>query len=407
MSGLYGGGDDALGEALVDARNRTLAFYGHLDVAHLEVPRLALVNPPMWELSHIAWFQEHWCLRGGRRERPTLLPGADAFFDSSAVPHDTRWSLPYPPWARLRRYMDDTLHATLEALEHTPADERYFFELALLHEDMHGEALAMTLQTLSLPAPAFAREPEAGIAKPSRDVRFEGGEFEQGTPRRADRFVFDNEKWSHRVRVEPFAIASELVTQGEFRAFVEEGGAMPAHWRRDGSAWQVRRFDRWVALDDAAPMLHVAQEQALAFCAWAKRRLPTEREWEFAATDGGCLDPYPWGGGERTLANLDMRHAAPSSDAHEPASAGGLRRMIGSAWEWTASPFTAYPGFAADPYGDYSVPWFDTHFVLRGGSFATRSRLVHNRFRNFYLPHRADVFAGFRTCATDCANVLS
>ena len=398
MRGLYGS-DDALAAALLDARQRTLALYGHLDVEQLRVPCIAVVNPPMWELSHIAWFQEHWCLRGGRRERPALLADADALFDSSAVAHDTRWSLPYPSWARLRRYMEDTLHATLEALEHAPPEERYFFELALLHEDMHGEALAMTLQTLSLPAPRFAREPGRCHAATPRDVRFEGGEFEMGTSRRADRFVFDNEKWSHRVRVAPFEISTELVTQGEFRAFVEASGAMPAHWRRDGTSWQVRRFDRWVDLDPAAPMMHVTQHEAIAYCAWAGRRLPTEREWEFAATDGGCLDPNPWGGGDRTLANLDMRHSAPSPDPSEPSSGSGLRRLIGSVWEWTSSAFTGYPGFAPDPYRDYSVPWFDSHFVLRGGSFATRSRLVHNRFRNFYLPHRADAFAGLRTCA--------
>ncbi|HZZ93172.1 MAG TPA: selenoneine synthase SenA [Usitatibacter sp.] len=417
MGGLYG--DGGLEAALADARRRTLQLYAHLDLASLEVPKLSIVNPPVWELSHIAWFQEHWCLREGRRERATLLPDADSFFDSSAIPHDTRWSLPYPPWARLRQYMDDTLDATLARLAKTPDDARYFFELALLHEDMHGEALAMTLQTLGLPAPAFAAAPSKSVSVPCVDIAFEAGELLQGTARGARRFAFDNEKWAHPVRVGRFAMASEPVTQGEFRAFVEDGGyeqerwwtpeswrwrvqgvrAAPRDWARDGAAWRVRRFDRDAVLDDAAPMLHVAQHEALAWCRWAKRRLPTETEWEYAATNGGRDDPYPWGADERALANLDMRHAGPSIEASDPMSRRGMRRMIGGAWEWTASAFAPYPGFAPDPYRDYSEPWFHTHAVLRGGSFATRARLVHNRFRNFYVASRDDVFAGFRTCA--------
>jgi iron(II)-dependent oxidoreductase len=403
----------------MDARMRTLALYEHIDVATMRFPMIALVNPANWELSHIAWFQEHWCLREGDRERATLLPGADALFDSSAVPHDARWSLPYPPWARLKQYMVDTLEAVLEKLARTPPEGRYFFELALLHEDMHGEALAMTLQTLALPAPLFAQPPAPHAPDRAHDVVFGAGPFEQGSPRHAQRFVFDNEKWAHRVNVFPFAMGSRPVTQGEFRAFVEAGGyrdqrlwtdagwhwrqelqrEAPQYWRREGDAWQVRRFDRWLDLDPHAPMIHVARHEALAYCRWAGRRLPTETEWEYAATNGGTGDTMPWGEGTRALENLDLRWLGPVHDEHEPASRRRLRGMIGGVWEWTASPFDPYPGFAPDPYRDYSQPWFHTHGVLRGGSFATRARLVHNRFRNFYLPHRFDVFAGFRTCA--------
>ena len=398
MGGLYGG--DALGAALVDARQRTLALYGHLGEGELAIPRLAIVNPANWELSHIAWFQEHWCLREGQRERATLLPDADAFFDSGAVPHDTRWSLPYPSWTRLRRYMDDTLDATLERLARTPPDARYFFELALLHEDMHGEALAMTLQTLGLPAPAFARPAPASSPAEKGDVAFAGGEFTMGARRTERAFVFDNEKWAHPVRVAPFAMSVSPVTQGEYRAFVEESGAaLPRDWRRSGGAWQRRVFDRWVELDPHAPVVNVSLDEARAYCAWAGRRLPTEAQWEFAATNGGAEDRYPWGAGVRAQGNLDMRHSAPFTDGAEAASRSGLRGLIGGAWEWTATPFAPYPEFRPDPYRDYSQPWFDTHCVLRGGSFVTRSRLAHNRYRNFYMPHRNDAFAGFRTCA--------
>jgi iron(II)-dependent oxidoreductase len=368
MQGLYEG--EGLAAALADARRRTLAIYGHLDLASLRLACVPIVNPPLWELAHIAWFQEYWCLRGGDAAAPSLLDRADSLFDSSTVPHDSRWTLDYPGADRLMQYMGETLDATREALAKAPQEQRYFFHLALLHEDMHAEALLMTLQSQGLPAPpvevcgAMPRAQEA-----SRDIHFEGGEFQQGTElsqgMRAAEFVFDNEQGAHVARLAPFTMASHPVTQGEFAAFVDDVSApAPVYWKRDGTQWLARRFDRWQPIDAHAAMVHVSHEDALAYCRWARRRLPTEAEWEFAAVSGK-----------------------------------ELKRVNGSVWQWTASAFAPYPGFAPGPYRDYSEPWFHTHFVLRGGSFATTSRIATRRYRNFFLPQRADIFAGFRTCA--------
>jgi iron(II)-dependent oxidoreductase len=403
MGRLYEG--DGLARQLSDARRRTLAIYAHLDLAALRVPCIPIVNPPLWELSHVAWFQEFWCLR--YREagdpRPSMLERADSLFNSSTVPHDTRWHLDYPSMERMFRYLRDTFDATQEALAKTPEEHRYFFRLALLHEDMHGEALLMTLQTLGLPAPGIdARDPPPSRTQAPHDVFFAGGEFVQGTER--SDFIFDNERGAHPMVVRPFAIAAQPVTQGEYAAFIEEGETpAPGHWRRDGTTWRVRRFDRWIPMDPAAPIMHVTLHDARAFCRWAGRRLPSESEWEFAARNGGADDRLPWGNAWVESADaLDFRHSGPSLAIADPApSASGLRQMLGGVWEWTSSAFAPYPGFRPDPYRDYSEPWFHTHHVLRGGSFATRSRLVHNRFRNFYLPERGDAFAGFRTCALE------
>lgn len=366
---LYEG--ERLAEVLRETRARTLAIYGHLDLGTLEVPCLPIVNPPLWELAHIAWFQEFWCnrhgpSRGGGALAESILARADSLFNSTTVPHDSRWALDYPPMEAIAAYMNDTLEAALERLRATPEEDRYFFQLALMHEDMHGEALLMTLQTLALAAPDTMRELSPTPVGPGRDVRFAGGEFIQGSAHGG--FTFDNERAAHRVVVAPFSIASAPVTQGEYARFVDESArAAPRYWRKEGGAWLARRFDRWLPIEPGAPMVHVSLAEAAAYCEWAGRRLPTESEWEFAA-----------------------RH-----------DRGALEQMIGGVWEWTSSPFAPYPGFVADPYREYSEPWFHTHYVLRGGSFATTPRIASARYRNFYLPERGDMFAGFRTCALE------
>jgi gamma-glutamyl hercynylcysteine S-oxide synthase len=364
IDGLYEGA--RLADALVESRARTLAIYGHLDLGRLEVPCIPIVNPPLWELAHIAWFQELWCSRRDRAARASILARADALFDSSSVPHDSRWTLEYPSMEAIASYLNGSLEATLEILRATPEEERYFFQLALLHEDMHGEALLMTLQTLGLPAPEAMGGLAPPPAGPARDVAFAGGEFMQGSS--PDGFTFDNERCAHRVAVAPFSISSATVTQGEYAHFIDDAKhAAPRYWKRDGGEWLARRFDRWHPIDRAAPMAHVSLTEANAYCDWARRRLPTESEWEFAA-----------------------RH-----------DRGALHQMMGGVWEWTSTAFAPYPGFEPDPYREYSQPWFHSHYVLRGGSFATVPRLAYARYRNFYLPGRGDMFAGFRTCALE------
>ncbi len=410
---------EELARALVDARDYTRRLYADLTPDQQRFPQIPIVNLPRWEVGHIGWFQEFWCRRyraddpqGART--PSRIREADAWWDSRNVPHATRWTLALPDWDGIHAYLDATLADTLEALAGSRDGERYFFELSLYHEDMHVEALLMTLQTLALPlphaVPAVVAAAAAGRASDvaSGDVAFAGGPFALGTPRGADahRFVFDNEKWSHDVTVAPFALARRCVTNDEFAAFVAAGGyarrehwtdagwqwrgqagaTHPVHWRPAGGGFEQRRFAAWQPLAGDAPVMHVNAHEAEAYCRWAGRRLPTEAEWEYAATQAaGC-----------GASNLDVRNTGPVAAG---ADAGPLAHLFGNVWEWTASDFVPYPGFAADPYAEYSAPWFGDHRVIRGGSFATRSRLVHARFRNFYRPERRDMFVGFRTCA--------
>jgi iron(II)-dependent oxidoreductase len=438
---------------LLDARARTLALVADLSDDRLMGPRLSLVNPMRWEIGHVAWFAERWILRHLRGEDP-IREDADRLYDSMKVPHDVRWDLPLPSRRETLAYMDAVLDRVLGVLGDGPVPEdlAYFCRLATYHEDMHGEAFTTTRQTLGYPAPALpagpdvppghaterppagpARRDTAAGAGPRRgDVRFEGGSFSLGAIPGLEPFVFDNEKWRHPVDVPAFAMARSPVTEAEFAAFVEDGGyrrrelwspegwawrseaeaGHPAYWRRaDRGSWERREFDRWIPLRAHLPVIHVNAHEAEAWCRWAGRRLPTEAEWEFAASDGAPGGPgetakarFPWGDDapDPSRANLDGYRLGPVEAGALSAGDGrdGLGQMIGNVWEWTATPFARYPGFVPDPYKDYSEPWMDgRHRVLRGGAWTTRARLIRNTWRNFYLPERRDVLAGFRTCA--------
>jgi iron(II)-dependent oxidoreductase len=351
----------ALSADLAASRAHTLRVTAQLDGERLLGPRLAIVNPPLWEIGHVGWFQERWCLRarddGSLGE--SILDDADRLYDSSAVAHDTRWDLPLPSLAATQGYLRAVLERTLERIEREPENEKlaYFARLATLHEDMHAEAFHYTHQTLGYP------EPETGAAVRFHpacgpDLSFAGGVLRMGAERGGKEFVFDNEKWAHDVRVAPFHISARPVTNREYLEYVADGGRAPRYWRKRDGAWQERRFERWQPLELDAPVRHVDWNEAQAWCRWRGRRLPSEAEWQLAAQ------------------RLDW----------------------GEVWEWTSSTFAPFPGFSPDPYTDYSQPWFHTHKVLRGASFATPRRLVRPAFRNFYTAERGDVFAGFRTC---------
>ncbi len=441
----------ALAAWVHDARQRTLEVVADLSDEQLLGPQLRIVNPLLWEIGHVTWFQEKWVLRRAGDTAP-ILADADSLYDSAAIPHDTRWSLPLPSRADTLAYMMAVRDRVLERIEQgkLTEDDRYFITLGVFHEDMHTEAFTYTRQTHGWTAPVFSGlEPtSSGETGPLRgDAQIPGGRFLLGA-RHQELFVFDNEKWAHPVEVRPFAIARAAVTQSEFLEFVDARGYSrqefwsepgwnwresaraehPVYWKPEaGGRWLRRNFDHWVPLEPHHPVLHVNWWEAEAYCNWAGRRLPTEVEWEVAASaDASYLDKelaerrqfggfivyvkaskvrkrrFPWGDNPPAPehANLGWRAmgAVDVSALSEGDSACGCRQMIGNVWEWTATDFGPYPGFEIDPYREYSQPWFGTHKVLRGGAWPTQPRLLRNTWRNFYTPDRRDVWAGFRTC---------
>jgi gamma-glutamyl hercynylcysteine S-oxide synthase len=444
----------ALSSALQEARARTLELIADLNDQQMLGLRLAIVNPPLWEIGHVAFFQEYWVLQQARQQ-PPILSNGEELYDSARVAHDTRWDLPLPSREETMDYMQRILRRVTSKFQGDapPAtttksyDEIYFLHLALFHEDMHAEALTYTRQTLGYAVPhltisqneSLNRSDTGGVqaqefpaADNLGDAVIPGGRFWLGsTPDSA--FVFDNEQWAHPVEVQPFSMSRTAVSNEQFVAFVTEGGyrrqefwsAAGWRWREAVAAdhpvywqplangqWQRRYFDQMRPLENSHPVMHVNWYEADAYCRWARRRLPTEAEWELAASaeptgDGKSITDrkrqYPWGDEPPTpeRANLDGRamdclnvEALPAGE-----SAFGCRQMLGNVWEWTAEDFYGYPEFVAGPYKEYSAPWFGDHKVLRGGCWVTRSRLIRNTYRNFYKPDRRDVWAGFRTCA--------
>ena len=369
-------------DKLTQARGQLRALIDCLPADGWLGPRAGHLNPPLWEYGHIVWFQERWCLRA----RPdgsfaaSLLDGADALYDSSRVAHDSRWDLPLPSPAEVDDYAGRVAQAVAARLRDALTDElAYFAELSLYHELMHIEAWWMAFQALGYappPCPAVAGD----LPDPPERLRFAADAVELGSGP-DEGFIFDNEKWRHATPVAAFDIDATPVSQGVFLAFVEAGGYQrsagwsqagwawrgasdadhPVYWRKQNGAWQVRRFDRWMRLIPAAPMLHLNHYEAEACAAWLGRRLPDAAQWLCAT----ALPAFRWGTG----------------------------------WEWLRDPFAPYPGFSPDPYRDYSQPWFHTHQELRGGGPFTNPHLKRTGFRNFYQPQRRDPFTGFRTAS--------
>lgn len=420
-----------LPEYTEDSVQRLLGLVEDLSPEQRMGPFSRTLNPPLWEMSHSLWFMEKASLRDILDYDP-YFEDVDHIYNSIRIRLGKRWAVDLTPFDQIQKFAEYLVDTIQTELGNHPDHERFHYRVlySIFHNDMHTEAITFQRQSRGLPAPSWVEiaNTPAAIETPeilNEEVEIDGGTFLLGT-QRDEGFCFDNEKWAHSVTVEPFTMDRTPVTQGQFAEFVEHGGYQspeyweqnawewllssgqdkPLYWRRTENGWEQRVFDHWIPLRKNKPMVHVSNYEAEAYCSWAGLRLPTEPEWLFAArTSPGEPDSrrrYPWGEKSPTpqLANLDWSPGERShASEHSTGDSGwGCRQMMGNVWEWTSTCFEPFDEFEADFYREYSQPWFGSRKVMRGGSWATRSRLIRNGFRNFYTPDRNDRFLGFRTC---------
>ena len=416
---------------LQEARAQTLALVAGLSDEQLERVHSTLMSPLVWDLGHIASFEDLWLAHraGGL---PLLHEELAEVYDAFETPRSQRGELPYLRRAEAEHYLEQ-VRERVAALA-LPEHDR-LVELVVRHERQHAETMLQTLALADLPdwrpaglavAPAPPPAEPASLPLSGLDLIDLPGAaaFPLGAAAEGG-FAYDNELPQHQVEVEPFAIGRVAVTNGDWLAFIEDGGYRRREWW-SGAGWEWRcgegaeRPLRWlderrqrtlagireIALEN--PVVHVCCHEAEAFARARGVRLPSEAEWELAATyDDAAANKRAWPWGEEppgpARANLiESAEFAPVAASSLPSGAApcGALGMIGDVWEWTASEFDGYPGFRADPYREYSEVFFGEHYrVLRGGSFATSALVATPTFRNWDHPQRRQIFCGLRVAA--------
>ena len=396
------------------------------------------MGPILWDLGHIAEFEHLWLvLNLGGEVKFGEMPG---LYNPFEHPRRVRGELQLPSLSETLQHMAEVRTRALSGLvcfdpysSNALLRAGYVYRMVAQHEYQHDETM---LQTLRLKQGAAYAAPRAflpplekfALPKPGSMVRFPGGTVRVGTEDRSA--AYDNERPRHERELAPFWMDVTPVTNGEFIEFMEDGGyeerrfwsdagwswrtenaetTAPKYWTKSGGGWRAAWYDQASEVKTDHPVCHVSFYEADAFARWAGKRLPTELEWEAAAT----WDParqtqraYPWGERAPTVAdaNLDqlMFETAPVGSYRANVSAIGCYGMIGDVWEWTSSDFQPYPGYETFPYPEYSEVFFGTEYkVLRGGCWATRPGVSRSTFRNWDYPIRRQIFSGFRCVRSD------
>jgi gamma-glutamyl hercynylcysteine S-oxide synthase len=421
-----------LAAELEEARRRTLALVEPVGEADLVRQHSPLMSPIAWDLAHMAYFEELWLVRRVGGLGP--LANHDDLYDAFKHTRDERGELPLLDPDAALRYLADVRARTLDVLDQADLSggerllsDGYVYRMVIQHEHQHLETMLATLQLREgepYPLPVLPSPPAASLER--SEAVIDGGRFMLGVD--GDPWAYDNEQPAHEIELPPFRIDTAPVSNRDYLAFVDdrgyhddrhwtEAGAAwrrearlehPEFWRRDGDgAWSRVRFGHVEELPLDEPVQHVCWYEADAFARWAGKRLPTEEEWERAATweAGEGKRRYPWGDEPPSddRANLGAGRFGPAPVGSYPggASPDGTRQLMGDVWEWTSSDFRPYPGFEAFPYAEYSEVFFgDEYKVLRGPSWATHPLVARTTFRNWDYPIRRQIFAGFR-CSRD------
>jgi ergothioneine biosynthesis protein EgtB len=412
---------DALAEALFETRGHSQRLAAPLSAEDMTVQAMDDASPTKWHLAHVTWFFETFVLRdhlpGYVLFDPDFNYCFNSYYESQGKRHPRahRGLLTRPSMDRVmayRAHVDSGLAALFAGRTKLAPELAATIELGIHHEQQHQELLLTDILAL------FARNPlrpayqtarvAAGQteAPPLEWVEFAGGITKAGVS--GEGFAWDNERPRHEVLLHPYRLASRLVSNGEWLAFMADGGyRTAAHWLADGWAtvqregweaplyweqeegegdWQMMTLEGLVAIEHASPVAHVSYYEADAFARWAGKRLPTEFEWEAAAVASGVSIE-----GDR-----EPQQVRPSCVA------GGknerLQQMFGQVWQWTQSAYLPYPGYRppVGALGEYNGKFMVSQQVLRGSSVATPKRHARATYRNFFYPHHRWQFTGVR-----------
>ncbi|MEP6568515.1 MAG: ergothioneine biosynthesis protein EgtB [Acidobacteriota bacterium] len=432
-------------------RARTMQIVAPLETEDYVIQTAEFMSPPRWHIGHTSWFFETLL--------QTYQPGYKVYSDEylfyfnsyyegfgARIERPKRGTRSRPTvrdTVAYRNHVDEQMLSLLESIESKPEAETVLalVRLGLEHEMQHQELLVYDIKHLLCdqynapikPAPAVSTKVE-GMAE------IEGGLFLLGYGRRGSSptvmdgsvnydFAFDNEKPAHQVFLQDYALDRALVSNGDFLEFIRDGGYQnfrwwfsegwevvnrdawraPLYWEQHDDQWMIRGFAGLHTAESKAnePVCHVSFFEASAFAKWAGKRLPTEAEWEKAATsspESGARQAYPWGNDpvEDSRANMfenGLWAPAPVGSFPAGVNAYGCQQMIGDVWQWTTSDYVPYPGFKSE-FDEYNDKWFVNQKVLRGGSFATPQSHIRSTYRNFFHAHERWMTSGFR-CARD------
>jgi len=413
----------ALHQRYEEVRRRTERLCEPLETEDYVVQSMPDASPVKWNLGHTTWFFETFVLgphlEGWKEYRSGFEYIFNSYYDAVGpqLHRPSRGLLSRPTVQEVFRYrsaVDSAVHELVDAAgEALLATVAPLIEVGTHHEEQHQELLLTDLKHALAQNPLSPIYVEASVrparrVKPERDawVGFEAGMTHVGFD--GDGFHFDNEGPSHRVFLEPYAIGRDLVTNGWYREFVEDGGyrrpelwlsdgwaavqarawEAPLYWRRsDDGAWHTFTLRGLEPLDADAPVVHLSHYEADAFARWAGARLPTETEWEHAA----CAFP---GSPRGTLLDDGDVHAV----GRDSESGDGPRHLLGEVWEWTASAYLPYPGYRppAGALGEYNGKFMSGQMVLRGASCVTPASHVRLSYRNFFQPDKRWQMTGLR-----------
>jgi ergothioneine biosynthesis protein EgtB len=415
-------------------RTQTLELVKTLEKDDFVVQTAAFMSPPKWHLGHVSWFYEVILNRIDQsyefysQEFSKVL---NSYYQSFGEPHEKakRGILSRPTVDETLQYFNIINNRVENFLNKSQIsrNEIYLFKMAFNHECQHQELLVYDIQHLL--ASTYKPIKQNNIPKPSqvekKSIKIQGGLYEMGY-NGAD-FCYDIELPEHKVYLNQYCIDEFPITNADYLKFVEDGGyedykfwladgweqvkknnwKSPMYWEKENGNWLRHDFRGKQKLNPTEPVCNVSYYEADAYCKWAKKRLPTEAEWEKAA----CWNEskqiktiYPWGNELPTENHGNLLESylwQPSEIGSYPLgkSQYGLHQMMGDVWEWTSSEFVGYPGFKSG-FAEYNDKWFSNQKVLRGSSFATPKYSIRNSYRNFFRPDERWMFAGFR-CVGD------